>query len=158
MRRLNGYLFFWSEWPSNWTPSPFTLDGITYGCVEQYMMAEKARLFGDVAAEQVIMASDDPAEQKAMGRQIRGYDDDKWAAVRYDVVLRATIEKYRQNPALLKALLDTGDDVLVEASPHDRVWGIGMRKTDKGIENPKNWRGQNLLGKAITEAKRLLKP
>jgi len=158
MRRLNGYLFFWSEWPSNWTPSPFKYAGIQYGCAEQYMMAEKARLFCDAAALQVILASDDPAEQKAMGRQIRGYDDAKWAEVRYDVVLLATLEKYRQNPDLLRALLATGGDVFVEASPHDRVWGIGMRKTDKGIEDPKNWRGQNLLGKAITEAKRLLKP
>lgn len=157
MRRLNGYIFFWGEWPSNWTISPFTLDGVTYNCVEQYMMAEKARLFGDKATEAAIMGSSNPSEQKYMGRRVRGYDDAKWAEVRYDVVLRATIEKYRQNPDLFKLLLATGDDVFVEASPEDRVWGIGMRKTDKGIGNPMNWKGLNLLGKAITEAKRLLR-
>lgn len=157
MRFANGHIFFWGEWPSNWTPSPFVLDGVQYNCVEQYMMAEKARLFGDTQTLSRIMATSDPRDQKRYGRQVVGFDSDKWSEVCYNVVLKATIEKYRQNPDLRELLFSTGEDIFVEASPHDVIWGIGMGKTDLGVEDPKNWKGQNLLGKAITEARRILR-
>jgi len=152
-----GYALFWGQWPSNWQPSPFVLDGQTYNCVEQWMMAEKARLFGDTAVEAKVMATLDPAEQKALGRGIQGYDDAKWAEVRYQQVLRGVVEKYRQNPDLRAKLLATGDLQFVEASPDDRVWGIGLRASDPASGDPKRWRGENLLGQATTEARQILR-
>lgn len=153
----NGYALFWGQWPSNWAPSPFVIDGITYNCVEQYMMAMKARLFGDDTALARIMASPDPRDQKRHGRAVRGYDDARWSAVRYPVVLRATIEKYRQNPEYLKALLDTGELQFVECSPDDTIWGIGMGERDPRVTDPTKWLGTNLLGKALNEAREVLR-
>lgn len=153
----DGYALFWSQWPSNWERSAFTLDGVTYNCVEQYMMAEKARLFGDTRALARIMASPDPSDQKRFGREVLGYDEQSWAKVRYGVVLRATVAKYKQNPHLLKLLLATGNLTFVEASPEDLVWGIGMKSDHTHATNPDRWRGQNLLGKAVTEAREILR-
>ncbi len=152
---MNGYLFFWGGWPSNWEPSIFVLNGIKYNCVEQYMMAEKARLFSDHDVVEKIMASPYPKAQKGFGRKVRGYDDVQWAKVRYQVVLDGTLAKYRQNEHLYDLLMAT-NEIFVEASPEDIIWGIGMRQSDHGIENPANWKGQNLLGMAITEARNIL--
>jgi ribA/ribD-fused uncharacterized protein len=152
-RQRDGFFLFWGQWPSNWTPSPFVLDGTTYNCVEQYMMAEKARLFGDTAALTRIMASADPRDQKRYGKQVSPYDDAKWAAVRYEIVLRATIAKYTQNPDLREKLLASGDLRFVEAAPDDVVWGIGMNSDHPDATNPARWRGTNLLGKALDEAR-----
>lgn len=135
----------------------FTIDGIQYNCVEQWMMAEKARLFKDDEVYQKIMNSPHPKAQKAFGRKIRGYDDAEWSKVRYEVVLKGTIEKYKQNPELLELLLATGDAQFVECSPMDRIWGIGMRRTDPNATIPDRWQGQNLLGKIITAAREILK-
>jgi len=157
MRRVNGFLFFWGDWPSNWEYSPFKLEGIRYNCVEQYMMAEKARLFGDHSTLKRIMSSSDPATQKRLGRSVAGFKSSLWDGVRYQVVFRGNLEKYRQNPELRKLLLETGNDKLVEASPEDKIWGIGMRKDERGVENPKNWKGQNLLGKAITQVRETIR-
>jgi len=157
MRRVNGFLFFWGDWPSNWEHSPFELDGIRYNCVEQCMMASKAKLFKDSQSLTKIMAATDPKDQKRYGREVKNFSEPKWAQVRYDIVLRATVQKYKQNPELLQLLLATGTDKFVEASPTDRVWGIGMRKDDRGVENRINWRGMNLLGKAIDEARDIIR-
>lgn len=157
MRRVNGYLFFWGDWPSNWEHSPFELDEIRYNCVEQYMMAEKARLFGDNTILGQILSSSDPATQKRLGRSVAGFKNSLWDEIKYSVVFRGNLEKYRQNSKLQKLLLGTGDDVFVEASPTDKVWGIGMRQTDPGIEDPENWKGQNLLGKVITQVRDVIR-
>lgn len=153
----DGYVLFWGQWPSNWAPSPLTIDGVTYNCVEQRMMAAKARLFGDEESLRRIMAAADPADQKRFGQSVTPYDDAKWAAVRYKVVLRATLEKYCQNPDLRAKLFATGDLTFVEASPEDRIWGIGLRANHPDATNPSRWRGTNLLGKAITEARGILR-
>lgn len=146
-------VLFWGGWPSNWEPSPFALDGIEYNCVEQAMMAAKARRFGDAATEAKIMASPYPKAQKGFGRAVRGYDDAAWTAARYDVVLRATIEKYRQNAALLARILTTGTRTFGEASPYDDVWGIGCGVGDPRARDRARWPGQNLLGQALTAAR-----
>lgn len=158
LTRRGKYLLFWRQWPSNWEPSEFSLHGRSYSCVEQYMMAEKARLFGDSSTLAKIMRTRDPAEQKALGRAVQGYVESRWAAVRYDVVLAGTVEKYRQNEALRALLLATSDDeVFVEASPVDTVWGIGIGAKHPDAGNPAKWRGQNLLGKAVTEARGVIR-
>lgn len=157
MRKINGYILFWGDWPSNWEYSPFKLDGKKYNCVEQYMMAEKARLFDDRIALRLIMEAADPATQKRLGRSVAGFKSSTWDQVRYEVVLQGNLEKYRQNPELRAKLLATGNDKFVEASPEDKIWGIGMRQTDKGVENPKNWKGLNLLGEVITQVREMIR-
>lgn len=134
-----------------------TVDGHVYCCVEQYMMAEKARLFKDNETWTRIMNSTNPSDQKSLGRSVRGYVERTWSDTRYDIVLRGTVEKYRQNNELRELLLSCDRDAeFVEASPYDGVWGIRMSKADPGIEDPKNWKGLNLLGHAITEARGII--
>lgn len=153
----SGFALFWGAWPSNWTESPFTLDGVEYNCVEQFMMAEKARLFNDQEAHRAIMATKEPREQKRLGKGVRNYVDRTWDQVRYSVVVRGVCEKYRQNPNLLRLLLATEDWKFVEASPTDVIWGIGLRKDNPDATDPSKWRGQNLLGKATDEARAILR-
>jgi len=156
MMSKGGYIFFWDGWPSNWWPSPFRLDGIDYNCMEQFMMAEKALAFGDELVRKKILESPYPKAQKEFGRKVRGYDDAIWSGMRRAVVLRGTLAKYRQNEVLYAKLLATTEP-FVEASPEDDVWGIGMGMDEPGVEDPKNWRGANLLGQVITEAREILR-
>ena len=149
------YAFFWAGWPSNWHSSKFIIDGKTYGCVEQWMMWSKAEFFGDKHAEKLILGTSSPKDQKKYGRAVKGYDDARWSSARYAIVLHGVIEKYRQNPDL-KKLLFANDYTYVEASPYDTVWGIGLSASDPDATSPSKWRGQNLLGKATTEARRTL--
>jgi ribA/ribD-fused uncharacterized protein len=146
-------LFFWGGWPSQWTLADFVIDGVTYNCCEQWMHAEKARLFGDSEVLAKILASPYPKAQKEFGRKVRGYADPPWFEKRYEVVVLGNVAKYSQNPELLKLLLEAPAS-LVEASPEDDVWGIGMGMDDPDITDPSKWRGQNLLGQAIAEARR----
>ncbi len=158
LMRKNGLLLFWGQWPSNWEMSPFTIDDIEYNCVEQWMMAEKARMFGDLEVLAKILASPYPKAQKEFGRKVRGYDDAKWASERYEIVCRGVLEKYRQNDRLRELILSTNDaDEFVEASPEDRIWGIGLRKADFRAWDKSTWRGENLLGLATTRARTILR-
>jgi hypothetical protein len=145
----DGFVFFWSEWPSQWHPAPFTVEGVTYTCCEQYMMAEKARLFGDAATLEKILATDSPGEQKALGRQVKGFDDARWTDVCREIVYQANLAKYTQNPALGALLLATGDKTLAEASPTDRIWGIGLTANNPRATDRSEWRGKNWLGEAL---------
>jgi hypothetical protein len=122
-----------------------------------YMMAEKAALFGDHEAVQHIMKAEHPAEMQRLGRKVKGFDETVWACERYNIVLNGTLEKYRQNEDLRKLLLATGDLVFVEASPTDKVWGIGLRASDPDSGDKNLWRGLNLLGKANTEARDIIR-
>ena len=157
MRVVNGICLFWKEFLSNWKISVFSIDGIKYNCVEQYMMAEKARVCGDEETVGKILLAKIPADQKRLGRGVSPYDAAKWEKVRYDVVLQATIEKYRQNGELLKQLMDIEASSFAEASPLDAIWGIGLAEDHAEAGEPSKWPGQNLLGKAITEAREVLK-
>lgn len=149
----DGCLLFWGGWPSNWFRSEFTLGGVHYNCMEQYMMAEKALTFGDEEVRQKILASPFPKAQKEFGRKVRGYNDAFWSAVRYDIVRTGSIEKYGQNPDLKKLLLDSGSLTLVEASPYDCIWGIGLSQEHPDAATPSRWRGENLLGKVLGEVR-----
>jgi ribA/ribD-fused uncharacterized protein len=142
---------------SQWFEAPFTVEGVRYPTAEHWMMAEKARIFGDDAALAQILAARTPGEAKALGRSVRDFDDHEWNRRRFAVVLGGSLEKFRQHPELAAWLLATGDRVLVEASPRDRVWGIGRGAS--GAEDVATWRGQNLLGFALGEARdRLRRP
>lgn len=158
------YLFFWGHTPaadghiseaclSQWWMCRFQVDGQVYTCAEQYMMAEKARMFGDEAMLEKIMASAHPKEMKAYGRAVQGFDQETWDKASYGIVKRGNMAKFSQDPALWAFLKGTKDRVLVEASPRDRIWGIGMGKSDPDASDPLKWRGMNLLGFALTEVR-----
>ena len=162
------YLHFWGHRPlpdgrvgasclSQWWPSPFTVDGVRYATAEHWMMAGKARLFRDAEAERLALAAEHPAEAKKAGRLVRGFDDAVWARERFRIVVEGSVHKFAAHPELRGFLLGTGERVLVEASPLDRVWGIGLAATDQGAGDPERWKGPNLLGFALMEARERLR-
>ncbi|MFF2145645.1 NADAR family protein [Kitasatospora sp. NPDC058190] len=138
---------------SQWWPGRFTVDGVTYASAEHWMMAGKARMFGDEAIEQRVLEARTPAEAKKLGRLVKGFDDRKWTAGRFELVVEGNVAKFSQDEALRDYLLGTGARVLVEASPLDRIWGIGLAADDIRAERPLEWRGLNLLGFALMEAR-----
>lgn len=131
---------------SNWYPSDFTVKGVNFSLMEQYMMYEKARTFQDAEAAAKILRSTDPGRIKALGRSVRNYDDIIWNGVRQIIVYRGLLEKFRQNKELREKLLDTGTVVLAECAVQDRIWGIGLSMKDDRRFRLNEWRGQNLLG------------
>lgn len=141
---------------SQWWVAPFEVAGVTYPTAEAFMMAAKARLFGDDERLAEILAAADPARVKEAGRRVTPFDPDVWAAHRYEVVVRGNAAKFAQHPDLRAYLLATTPRVLVEASPVDSVWGIGLAADDPGARTPSTWRGANLLGFALTEVRERL--
>ena len=144
------FTLFYTGCFSQWHPSKFEVDGVQYSHAEQFMMAEKARLFGDEATLKRIMASKHPKEQKALGRQISPFDATKWNAVAKKSVYKGNYAKFTQNKDFLDALLATKGTTLVEASPYDKIWGIGLGKDDPLALNRANWKGTNWLGEVLT--------
>lgn len=162
------YLHFWGHRPrpdgrigasclSQWWPAPFTVDGVEYATAEHWMMAGKARLFEDAAAERAVLSAAHPAEAKKAGRLVRGFDEAIWERERFRIVVEGSVHKFGAHPGLGEFLLGTGDRVLVEASPVDRVWGIGLAADDEAAADPERWRGPNLLGFALMEARERLR-
>lgn len=158
------YLAFWGHRPqrdgsigagclSQWWPSPFTVDDVEYATAEHWMMAGKARLFGDAEAERAAVAAVHPHAAKSVGRTVRGFDEATWLRERFALVVEGSVAKFGQHPALSAYLLGTTGRVLVEASPLDRVWGIGLAADDERAGDPARWRGLNLLGFALMEAR-----
>ncbi|WP_141589146.1 NADAR family protein [Myxococcus sp. AB056] len=147
------FTFFWQAHSpfSQWHPSDFAVDGVRYVCAEQYMMAGKARLFGDKEALASILSSKSPKTHKALGRKVRDFDNARWEKARERIVYEGNRAKFTQSPELLKALLATAGTALVEASPVDRIWGVGLDEEDPRIHHPAKWRGLNLLGKVLTK-------
>ncbi|MGB0870533.1 MAG: NADAR family protein [Flavobacteriales bacterium] len=162
------FLFFWGHKPSldgqitkscfsQWWPSPFMVDGIHYKTAEHYMMAEKARLFNNEGIRQQIIHCHSPAEAKKLGRQVTNFDQDVWLEHRFNIVIKGNLNKFEQNSGLKQFLIQTKKRVLVEASPIDAIWGIGMASDNQKIHDPRKWRGLNLLGFALMEVRDLLK-
>ena len=158
------YLHFWGHRPprgggvgpscmSQWWPSPFVADGVGYATAEHWMMAGKARLFGDAEAERRVLAARQPSEAKAAGRLVRDFDEAIWERERFRIVVEGSVRKFAAHEELRTFLLGTGDRVLVEASPVDRVWGIGLTADDPAAADPERWQGPNLLGFALMEAR-----
>jgi hypothetical protein len=133
------------------------IDNVKYNCVEQYMMAMKARLFGDHESLKNIILTENPKLQKQYGREVKGFNQSDWESVSYQIIVCGSVEKYRQNSDLKKLLEETGDLELVEASPYDNIWGIGLEPNNPDALDKSKWRGKNLLGKAITEARTILR-
>ena len=117
------------------------------------MMAEKARLFNNDDIRQRIIAARHPDEAKKLGRQVRGFDPQVWDEQKYELVKTGNHQKFSQNPPLKNYLLTTGDRVLVEASPVDAIWGIGLAADHADAQAPARWQGENLLGFALMEVR-----
>lgn len=147
------YTFFFTEASpfSQWHPSPFVVDGKKFICAEQYMMHGKAMLFGDAEVADEILVATHPKQHKALGRKVKNFDDAVWKRERENIVYAGSKAKFTQNPPLLEALLATKGTTLVEASPYDRIWGIGLGAKDPRAQDPTQWKGQNLLGKILTK-------
>ncbi|MFD9466528.1 NADAR family protein [Streptomyces sp. NPDC060027] len=161
------FVMFWKPLPefnggigagclSQWWPSPFTVDGIEYVTAEHWMMAGKARLFGDEHAHAEVLATRDPRAAMKAGRRVRGFEEPFWRRERWPLVVAGNVAKFRQNPDLCTYLASTASRILVEASPQDRTWGIGLAADDDRAATPALWQGLNLLGFALMEARRQL--
>ena len=146
------FTFFFTEASpfSQWFRGTFTAGGHTFNCAEQYMMHGKAVLFGDAEVAAEILAADHPRKHKALGRKVRRFDDATWKREREAIVRAGNHAKFTQNAELREQLLATRGTTLVEASPYDRIWGIGLAATDPRAQDPAQWRGQNLLGRILT--------
>lgn len=145
------YKFFWNSdsYFSNWYKCKFIINGITFNCAEQYMMYQKAILFEDKHIARRILNEISPAEQKRLGREIKRFDYFIWNKVKKDIVKKGLYQKFVQNPKLKDYLLKHKGYIMVEASPYDRIWGIGYQENN-ALDNINNW-GENLLGKILTE-------
>jgi ribA/ribD-fused uncharacterized protein len=152
----NTFFFFWGGPLSQWFKSPFTRDGTVYATAEQYMMAMKAQYFGDSDALRKIMATSVPKEQKAIGRTVKNFDPQKWTEVCRDFVLKGNLAKFK-DPHLRSILLATGDLELVEASPYDKIWGIGLAAADPRALNKSQWLGTNWLGMTLMKVREAIK-
>lgn len=147
------FTFFWGGPFSQWWDSPFTADGVKYSCAEQYMMAGKATMFEDYETLAAIMKTGSPREQKALGRQVKNFDDEQWRMHARDVVFRGNILKFSQDTELKNILLETVGTTLVEASPHDKLWGIGLGEDDPLAHNRATWQGENWLGEVLNKVR-----
>lgn len=147
---INGYL-------SNWYLSDFEIAGIKYSSMEQYMMYQKAVLFGDEDIARQILAISDVGKIKALGRAVKNYDDLIWNGLRQIIIYQGLLEKFRQNEALKEKLLATQQDILAECAVQDKIWGIGLSMKDDRRLDMHKWEGQNLLGFSLMCVRSALK-
>lgn len=158
------WLLFWGHRPepdgsiganclSQWYPAPFTIDGVSYPSTEHFMMAAKARLFADTYTETRIRTARTPADAKQLGRKVVGFNEKVWVRHRSETVFIGNVAKFHQHPRLAEFLAATSPRVLVEASPYDRIWGIGLRASDPRATDPTAWPGMNLLGFALARVR-----
>lgn len=153
------YVFFLGGIFSQWKPARFVDSGITYYTAEHYMMYHKLLTLGYPLEAEAILLNSNPSAAKRAGRNAKATQEslDAWDAVKFDVVVAGSFLKFSQNPGMGKQMLDLLPRKFVEASPYDRVWGIGLDISNPDIRDPKNWRGQNLLGRALDSAAVMLK-
>jgi ribA/ribD-fused uncharacterized protein len=151
LKVADDFTFFFTEAApfSNWFRCTFSVHGVTFNCGEQYMMYAKARLFNDTSTAEAILKASHPKEQKKLGRKVQNFNQVIWDQRCINILRAGLFEKFSQNPELQALLLKTAPTTLVEASPYDRIWGVGLRETDPRILDPKNWKGKNLLGQVL---------
>jgi len=158
------FVLFWGHTPSKngeitktclsqWFEISFMVDGVKYLSAEHWMMAEKAKTFGDLEILPEILLAENPKIVKDLGRKIKNFDENIWDKFKYESVKNGNFHKFNQNAELKKYLLSTENKVLVEASPYDKVWGIGLEKENPNSLKPQNWNGENLLGFALMEVR-----
>jgi len=147
------HTFFYGGIFSQWHLCNINIDGLTYSCAEQYMMHQKAMMFQDLKTAKEIMATQNPKIQKELGRKVENFNLTRWNKYARDIVYKGNFWKFVQNPSLLAKLMETKHTWLVEASPHDKVWGIGIGMKDDLKEDPNNWQGANWLGQVLTKVR-----
>ena len=160
MRITDTHIYFWGGFLSNWIPNDLSIlyDGYIFSNSEQLFMYMKAKFFGDdPIAVRIVTLGQDPKTAKDYGRQVRNYNNSKWAGVREKMMYNAILLKFKSDIKLKKQLIDTGDRILVEGTPFDPIWGVKIKWSDDRILDEKNWRGQNLLGKVLMEVRNILK-
>ena len=159
------FIFFWSGRKfrkvtktcfSQWYPSKFIVGGKEYNCAEQFMMAKKAELFHDMGILQNILMAKDPRTIKNLGREIKHFDPEVWNEKKLEIVVQGNLAKFSQNPELQDFILSTGNKILVEASPYDKIWGIGLNEKSSDAVSPERWKGQNLLGFALMKVRDII--
>jgi hypothetical protein len=148
-------IYFWGGIFSQWAKCDIFDPSLnkTFNCAEQAMMYYKAMTFQDGEAMREVFKEKDPRNQKAIGRTIKNYDDEIWNEVKYNIVVRNNRLKFLQNPAWRELLIYTDGYDLVEASPYDKIWGVGLGEDNPDILDKSKWKGENLLGKAINDAR-----
>ena len=161
------FLFFWGHHSKNnkitksclsqWWPCKFKSNNIEYNCAEQYMMSEKAKLFKDEETYQLILKERSQKTIKHLGRLIKNFNDKEWNKNKIKIVVQGNILKFSQNEELKNYLIETGDKILVEASPYDKIWGIGLDENNPDARNPYKWKGENLLGFSLMEVRDIIK-
>lgn len=147
------FIFFWGGVFSQWHPSRFVIDGVEFKNAEMYMMYKKALMFHDYEIAKKVMESDNPREQKALGRKVKGFDKDHWEAYCRDIVYDGNVAKFTQNPDMLDELKSTGNKEFCEASPYDNIWGCGLAEDNPFINDKSNWPGLNWLGEILTKVR-----
>lgn len=157
------YVFFWGHQEqgsqvskscfSQWYESAFEEEGQRFITAEHYMMYHKAKLFGDEKASGKVLRASNPGEAKTIGREVIGFNQEVWDEKRFEIVVNANLAKFSQKNELREFLINTGKRVLVEVSPVDKIWGIGLAHDNPASENPNTWRGLNLLGFALMEVR-----
>lgn len=147
------FCLFWGGCFSQWYKADMTIDNVEYNCCEQFMMSEKAKLFYDEDSRAFIMMSKNPREQKAIGRRVKNFNADNWNKVCRDVVYKANYAKFTQNSDCLLELYKSRGKTIVEASPYDTIWGIGLSADDPKAQDRTQWRGTNWLGEAIMKVR-----
>lgn len=150
------HLYFYKGVFSQWFPSRFKIGDQEYNCAEQWMMERKARHFGDLIAAERILKSDSPGEMQKIGRLVKNYDEEEWKRVRFDYVVVGNFAKFTANSIIQHDLTNTKNLILVEGSPYDHIWGVGLGWDNPLIEDEANWQGLNLLGKALVEVRERL--
>jgi len=151
MKENENYIFFWDGVFSQWYPMIFKVGVNTFSCAEQYMMYHKALTFNDTTIAHKIMKTTSPKEQKALGRMVKNFNEDKWNSVAKDIVYQGNYFKFTRNEYLLNCLKETYPKILVEASPYDKIWGIGLAADDKRAQTKSTWQGKNWLGEVLTK-------
>lgn len=154
------YIYFWKPnqrngYLSNWYNSPFIVDGKYFLNNEQYFMWRKQQLFDsrNTRLENEILETSDPNRIKQLGRSVKNFDESIWDIHKYDIMKTGLTHKFIQNIELKTELIKTKDAYLVEASPYDKIWGIGLNMDDAKY---KEWRGENLLGKALMDVRQTI--
>lgn len=150
------FTLFWHGPFSQWHQCKFTIAEVEYNSAEQYMMAEKAKLFNDEETLAKIMSTISPRTQKSLGRKVKNFDPEIWQNNAKCIVFKGNIAKFSQNQELLDQLINTQGTTLVEASPFDRIWGIGLGPDHQNAKNRSKWRGKNWLGEILTEVREKL--
>lgn len=165
MKITDKFVFFYKDWLSNYQSTDFYYPNretpiFNFTSTEQGFMYFKALYFEDFrTADEIYNTLNNPGQCKKLGRKVQGYDDEAWSSIRYQVFADLIYQKYLQDKTLREKLLDPKFDgkLFVEASPIDKIWGVGLSEDDPDILNPLKWKGLNYLGRIITDTRNKLK-